>query len=336
MSKRRALAVLVLAALAGPAAAEPIADFYRGKTINLMIGVNVGGSYDRDARLAARYLGSHIPGQPTIVAQNMIGGGGIVMSNYLQTIAPQDGTTIGMIPNTMVVSQLVGMASVRFDMGKFHWIGSVMPTAHSAMAAWHASGVASIADARAAQVSAGASPKGSFLYTMPALLNEFLGTRFKIVAGYQGIASVYLALERGEVDSLGITWEEFKVQKPDLIRDRKVRILVQSAPKARDLPDVPSVDELAKDEADRGAMNFLLAGDALGRPLAAPPGTPAERVEALRAAFDETMKDPRFLHDVEVSRTELGPIAGATLQHAVEQILTTPKQWIARAKVVLE
>jgi tripartite-type tricarboxylate transporter receptor subunit TctC len=335
----RLLSVLACAcelASACPAAADQMADFYRGKNVNLMIGVNVGGSYDRDARLVARYLGSHMPGNPTIVPQNMIGGGGIVMANFLQTIAARDGTTIGMMPNTLVVNQLVGMAAVRYDMGQFHWIGSIMPAAHSAMAAWHASGIASIEDARRRQITAGASPKGSFLYAMPALLNEFLGTRFKIVAGYQGIASVYLALERGEVDSLGITWGEFKVEKSDMVRDRKVRILVQSAPKADDLPDVPTVDELAKDEADRGPMDFLLSGNALGRPLAAPPGTPAERVAALRAAFAETMKDPRFLRDVAASRTEFGPIAGDTLQHSVEQILSTPPQWIARAKVILE
>ena len=318
------------------AAAETVADFYRGKTVNLMIGVNVGGSYDRDARLVARHLGSHLPGNPTIVPQNMIGGGGIVMTNFLQAIAPRDGTTIGMIPNTMAMSQLVGMAAIRYDLGKFPWIGSIMPRAHSAMVASDASGIRSIEDARRRQISAGASPKGSFLYTMPALLNEFLGTKFKIVAGYQGIASVYLALERGEVDSLGVTWGELKVQKPDLVRDRKIRILVQSAPKADDLPDVPTVDELAQDEADRGPMDFLLSGNVLGRPLAAPPGTPMERVAALRAAFEETMRDPRFLHDVEVSGTEFGPIAGATLQHSVEQILATPKQWITRAKVILE
>jgi tripartite-type tricarboxylate transporter receptor subunit TctC len=331
------LAALLLGLMAaGPALADPVADFYRGRNLNLMIGVNVGGSYDRDARLVARHLGSHIPGNPTVVPQNMIGGGGIVMANFLQTIAPQDGTAIGMIPNTLVVNQLVGMAAVRYDMGKFNWIGSIMPTAHSAMVAWHASGIAGIEDVRRRSISAGASPKGSFLYAMPALLNEFLGTRFKIVAGYQGIASIYLALERGEVDSLGITWGEFKVEKSDMVRDGKIRILVQSAPKANDLPDVPSVDELARDEADRGPMDFLLSGNALGRPLAAPPGTPPERVAALRAAFAATMKDPRFLHDVEASRTEFGPIAGETLQHSVEQILSTPKQWIARAKVVLE
>jgi tripartite-type tricarboxylate transporter receptor subunit TctC len=337
---RRGLCILI--ALAGACAlptsalADQIADFYHGKNVNLMIGVNVGGSYDRDARLVARYLGSHLPGNPTIVPQNMIGGGGIVMANFLQTIAPKDGSTIGMIPNTLVVNQLVGMTAVRYDVGKFHWIGSIMPAAHSAMVAWHASGITGIADARRGQVTAGASPKGSFLYAMPALLNEFLGTKFKIVAGYQGIASVYLAMERGEVDSLGITWGEFKVEKSDMVRDGKIRILVQSAPKAADLPEVPTVDELAKDETDRGPMDFLLAGNALGRPLAAPPGTPVERVAALRTAFEETMKDPRFLHDVEASRTEFGPIAGDTLQHAVEHILATPPQWIARAKTVLE
>jgi tripartite-type tricarboxylate transporter receptor subunit TctC len=331
-----ALACACKLVLPTSALADQVADFYRGKNVNLMIGVNVGGSYDRDARLVARYLGSHLPGNPTIVPQNMIGGGGIVMANFLQTIAAQDGTYIGMIPNTLVVNQLVGMAAVRYDMGKFHWIGSIMPAAHSAMVAWHSSGISSIEEARRRQITAGASPKGSFLYAMPALLNEFLGTRFKIVAGYQGIANVYLAMERGEVDSLGITWGELKVEKSDMVRDRKIRILVQSAPKADDLPDVPTVDELAKDEADRGPMDFLLSGNALGRPLAAPPGTPAERVEALRAAFEETMKDPRFLHDVEASRTEFGPIAGDALQRSVERILTTPKQWIARAKVILE
>jgi len=331
-----ALACACKLVLPTEALADPVADFYRGRNVNLMIGVNVGGSYDRDARLVARYLGSHLPGNPTIVPQNMIGGGGIVMANFLQTIAAQDGTYIGMIPNTLVVNQLVGMAAVRYDMGKFHWIGSIMPAAHSAMVAWHASGITSIADARRAQVTAGASPKGSFLYAMPALLNEFLGTRFKIVAGYQGIASVYLAMERGEVDALGITWGEFKVEKSDMVRDRKVRFLVQSAPKADDLAEVPTVDELAKDEADRGPMDFLLSGNALGRPLAAPPGTPLERVEALRAALAETMKDPRFLHDVEASRTEFGPIAGDTLQQAVAHILATPKPWIDRAKVILE
>jgi tripartite-type tricarboxylate transporter receptor subunit TctC len=333
---RQILAVVALLASVQTAGAQPVADFYRGKTVNLLIGVNVGGSYDRDARLIARYLGSHIPGNPTVVAQNMIGGGGIVMANYLQTIAAKDGTTIGMMPNTLPMNQMAGMAGVRYDIGKFHWIGSMMPPVHSAMVAWHGSGVRTIDDARSRAISAGANPKGSYVYTMAALLNEYLGTRFKIVAGYQGIASIYLALERGEVDALGVTWGEFRIERCNLIREGKINVLVQSAPKSDELADVPTLDELAKSDDDRGVIGFLLSGNKLGRPLAAPPGTPQERLSALRAAFEATMKDPRFVRDVEASRTEFGPITAATLTAAAEQILKTPARLVERARRILE
>ena len=325
-----------LFALPHAAPAQPVADFYRGKTINLLIGVNVGGSYDRDARLIARYLGSHIPGNPTVVAQNMIGGGGIVMANYLQAIAPKDGTYIGMMPNTLPMNQMAGMPGVRYDIGKFRWIGSMMPPTHSAMVAWHASGVRTIDDARRREISAGANPKGSYVYTMAALLNEYLGTKFKIVAGYQGITTIYLALERGEVDALGVTWAEFRVERENFIREGKVRVLVQSAPKSDDLPEVPTLDELARNDDDRGIISFLLSGNKLGRPLAAPPGTPEERVDALRTAFAATMKDARFRRDVETVRAEFGPIPGETLQTAVADILKMPQRWVERAKKILE
>jgi tripartite-type tricarboxylate transporter receptor subunit TctC len=189
----------------------------------------------------------------------MIGGGGIVMANYLQTIAPKDGTYIGMMPNTLPMNQMAGMAGVRYDIGRFRWLGSMMPPTHSAMVAWHASGVRTIDDARRREISAGANPKGSYVYTMAALLNEYLGTKFKIVAGYQGITSIYLALERGEVDALGVTWAEFRVERENFVREGKVRILVQSAPKADDLPDVPTLDELARSDEDRGIIGFLLS-----------------------------------------------------------------------------
>ena len=336
----RAWAVAALAitiGLTSPAAAQQsVADFYRGKTVNLLIGVNVGGSYDRDARLVARHIGAHIPGNPTIVPQNMIGGGGIAMANYLQAIAPKDGTTIAMMPATLPMNQLSGMGGVRYDIAKFQWIGSVMPIAHSAFVTWAASGIRTIEDARRKAISAGASPKGSYVYTMAALLNEFIGTKFKIVAGYQGIATVYLAMERGEVDGLGVTWGEFSVERANLVREKKINVLVQSSPKAKDLPDVPTLDELAKNDADRGTINFLLSGNKLGRPLATPPGVPPERLAALRTAFEETTKDPRFLKDVENSKTEFGPMSGDTLQAAVNDILKTPPAWIERGKKILE
>jgi tripartite-type tricarboxylate transporter receptor subunit TctC len=337
-SIRTKLAGLLLALLTLPSAttAQPAADFYRGKTVSLLIGVNVGGSYDRDARMIARHLGAHIPGNPTVVPQNMIGGGGIAMANHLQNVAAKDGTVIGMMPNTLPMNQISGMAGVRYEIGKFRWIGSMMPPVHSAMVAWHAAGVRNLDDARRREITAGASPKGSFVYTMPALLNEYLGTKFKIVAGYQGIATIYLAMERGEVDSQGVTWGEFRIARPELVKNRKIDVLVQSAPKSPDLMEVPTLDELAKNDDDRGIMHFLLSGDRLGRPLAAPPGTPDDRVRMLRVAFAATMKDASFLKEVEASQAEFGPISGETLEAAVADILQTPPQWVARARKILE
>jgi tripartite-type tricarboxylate transporter receptor subunit TctC len=328
------LALLCMASASGHA--QSVADFYRGKTITLMIGVNVGGSYDRDARMVARYLGSHIPGNPNIVPQNVIGGGGIVMANNLQFIAPKDGTAIGMMPNTLPMNQLAGMKGVRYDIGKFQWIGSMMPPAHSAFVMSEASGARSFDDVRRKAYTAGASPKGSYVYTIAGLLNEYLGSKFKIVAGYQGIANVYLAMERGEVDGLGVTWGEYRIVRENLIKEKKVIPIVQSAPKADDLTDVPTLDELASNDEDRGVISYLLSGNRLGRPLAAPPGVPADRLAALRTAFDDTMKDPRFVADVEKARAEFGPIAGATLQAAVADIMAMPYRWVERGRKILE
>jgi tripartite-type tricarboxylate transporter receptor subunit TctC len=328
--------LLVFLLLPASARAQSVADFYRGKTINLLIGVNVGGSYDRDARMVARYLGSHIPGNPNVVPQNVIGGGGIVMANNLQSIAPHDGTAIGMMPNTLPMNQLAAMKGVRYDIGQFQWIGSMMPPTHSAFVMWRASGARSFDDVRHKQYTAGASPKGSYVYTMAALLNAYLGAKFKIVAGYQGIATVYLAMERGEVDGLAVTWGEFRIEREKLINEKKVVVIAQSSPKAEDLADVPTLDELASNDDDRGVISYLLSGNRLGRPLAAPPGVPPDRVAALRTAFDATMKDPRFLADVHKARAEFGPISGATLQAAVADILKIPRRWVDRGKTILQ
>ncbi len=323
-------------ALTQSVAAQTAAEFFRGKTINLLIGVNVGGVYDRDARLIARYLGAHIPGNPTIVPQNMIGGGGIAMANYLQAIAAKDGTYLGMMPNTLPMNQMSGMSGVRYDIGKFNWIGSMTPVAHSAMVMWHTTGVQTFDDVRKREYTAGASPKGSFVYTMAALQNEFLGAKYKIVAGYQGIVAVYLAMERGEVDGLGVTWGEFRVERANFVTEKKIRVIVQSSPKASDLSEVPTVDELAKSEDDRRTIDFLLSGNRLGRPLAAPPGVPEDRLAVLRKAFEDTMKDPRFIKDVETAKIDYGLIPAATLARETEAILKTPARSIERAKKILE
>ena len=190
-------ATLLLALLMAPAAvsADPIADFYRGKVVNVYIGVGVGGEYDIQARLVARHMGKHIPGNPTLVPQNMTGAGGLRMINYLYNVAPKDGANIGMIANAFPAMQAVGIAGVQFDAAKMQWLGSIAPGIET-MAVWHTTGVKSIDDARKKEIVAGASARGAITFIYPAMMNEFLGTKFKIVTGYRSGAEMTLAVER--------------------------------------------------------------------------------------------------------------------------------------------
>ena len=247
---------LVLAALwlaLSPGRAENVADFYRGRTINVLIGVNVGGGYDFEARLLARFMRAHIPGNPLLVPQNVIGAGGIKMANYLYSIAAQDGTAIGMFPSTLVAAQAVGTDGVQYDANKFAWLGSIT-TSPVTLAVWRESGVRSLDDARKREVVVAASNKGAITYTFPRMLNEFLGTKFKIVSGYQGNSTMTVAMERGEVQGVTNSWDSWKSFNPAWVREGKIRVLVQTEPKAKDLPDIPSVQEVARSASDRQVM----------------------------------------------------------------------------------
>lgn len=338
MTRRGTLAALMGALIlvaSPPARADAVADFYRGKTVNVLIGVAPGGEYDLHARLVARYIGKYIPGNPTVVAQNMTGAGGLRMANYLYEVAPKDGTAIGMLANTFPAMQAVGIGAIQFDAAKFNWIGSISPTVET-MAAWKTAGVATIEEARAKEVVAGATGRGAITYMLPAMLNEILGTKFKIVTGYPGGNDVNLAMERGEVGARNNTWSSWKVTKPDWLRNKDIVILVQAGPKAKDLPGVPSVEDLVKTEDERQLVNLVVSGTRLGRPLATTPGVPLERVEALRAAFDAVVKDPAFLKEAEAANIEVDPVRGQDMQRLVEQVLATPRHVKERAKPILE
>ena len=329
---------LVAGGLAGPLgtpakAADAVADFYKGKTVNVLIGVGVGGEYDLQARLVARFIGKHIPGNPTVVPQNMTGAGGLKMANYLYKVAPKDGTYIGMISNSFPSLQVVGLEGLNFDSNKFYWLGTMAPTVET-LAVWHTAGVKSIDDAKKKEVVAGASGKGAITYTFPAVMNDVLGTKFKIVTGYPGGNQINLAMERGELQARDNTWSSWKATKPDWLRDKKIIIIAKAGPPAPDL-DAPDVAELAKSPEDKQLVELIVSGTAMGRPLALTPGTPPERVAAVRAAFSATMKDPEFLAEAKKMNFDVDPVSGETMQASVAKILATPKAVAERAKPLL-
>jgi tripartite-type tricarboxylate transporter receptor subunit TctC len=327
--------VLLLASLLGaPVQAQTVADFYRGKTVNILIGVGVGGEYDLQARLVARHLGKHIPGNPNVVPQNMTGASGIKMTNYLYTQATRDGTYIGMSQNAFPAAQAVGSPGIQFDAAKFAWLGTIAPV-NETMTVWHTTGVKSIEDARRRETIAGATSRGAITYFYAAMMNEFLGTKFKIVTGYNGGNEINLAMERGEVEARNNTWSSWKATKPAWLKDKKITVIAQAGPRAPDL-DAPSVEDLARNADDRRVIELVVSGTQLGRPLFITPGVPEERVKALRAAFDATMKDPEFLAEAASMNFEVDPVRGEVLQRIVERVVSTPKDLAARARHLLE
>jgi tripartite-type tricarboxylate transporter receptor subunit TctC len=328
-----ALSLLVLLAASAAVQAQTAAEFYRGKTVNIYIGVGVGGEYDIQARLVARHIGKHVPGNPTVVPQNMTGAGGLRMINYLYNVAAKDGTNIGMIANAFPAMQAVGIQGVQFDAAQMQWLGSIAPGVET-MAVWHTAGVRNIDDARKKEVVAGASARGAITYIYPAMMNEFLGTRFKIVTGYPGGNQINLAMERGEVEARNNTWSSWKATKADWVREKKVFVIAQAGPRAPDL-DAPSVEDAARTPEERQLIELIVSGTQLGRPMATN-AAPADRVAALRAAYAATMKDPEFLAEATQLGFEVDPVLGEKMQKIVEKVLATPKDVAAKAKGLLE
>jgi tripartite-type tricarboxylate transporter receptor subunit TctC len=334
MTTLGAAALLAAAAATAYAQADPVAEFYRGKTVNVLIGVGVGGEYDLQARLVARHIGKHIPGNPAVVPQNMTGAGGLKMTNYLATIAARDGTNIGMIANSFPAAQTAGLAGVQFDAAQMRWLGTIAPVVET-LAVWHTTGVKSIDDVRKRETVIGATGRGAITYTYPTLLNELLGTKFKIVTGYPGGNQINLAMERGEVEARNNTWSSWKSTRRAWLDEKKITIIAQAGPRAADL-DAPSVEAMAANADDKALIELVMSGTQLGRPLAMTPGVPEERVKALRAAFDATMKDPEFLAEAAKLNFEVAPVSGEAMQTIVAKVLATPKPVAARAKALLE
>ena len=342
MAKSRGLfavlmALPVLTLVAASAAAQTVADFYRGKTLTMLVGTSPGGDYDLRLRMVARHIGRHIPGNPTVVVNNMPGGGGLVVANWLANVAPKDGSVAVAITQNLPVHQATGAQGVKFDVREFNWIGNTTDTPN-VINSWHTTGIRTIADVLQRDLIVGATgtASGSFLY--PHALNRLVGTKFKIVTGYPGGNDINLAMERGEVGGRGSnSWASWKSTRPQWLAEKKVFILVQVGVKRNpELPDVPTLQDLAKNEGDRQVLEFISADTAISRPLVTNAGAPRERVAALRRAFDATMKDPEFLAEAEKSKTDISPMTGEEAQKIAAATINTPPDVLARANALIE
>jgi tripartite-type tricarboxylate transporter receptor subunit TctC len=323
----------VLCGFASPGRADDVADFYRGKRVNLVIGYGNGGGYDIYARLLGRFLGDHIPGKPTVLPQNMPGAGSRRAANWLYSAAPRDGTVIACLGQATPTDQALSQPGVQFDARKFNWIGNLV-VVNNILFVSATSGVATVEEARKKALSIGATGASSPSVLYPQVSDRLLGTKFNIVAGYPGGGDINLAVERHEVDGRGSdSWASMKSTHPDWLRDHMVNILFQVGPKREiDLPDVPLWSELGSNDDERQVLEILSGDVAVGRPILTAPGVPADRVKALRKAFDDTMADPQFIAAAMQANMYLNPMGGEELQKIVDRIAAPAPKILALIK----
>ena len=333
---RAAIALALLALVTAAARADDVAAFYKGNTLRIMVGTAPGGGYDLFARIVARHIGGHIPGEPTVIVQNMPAAGGLAMTNQLFAIGPNDGSVIGAPINGIPTAPLLQPTGVRFEADKLIWLGSTNREPYVAFV-WHAAPVQTLAALQEKQLLVGATAPGTTMVDFPLLTNAVIGTKFKIVRGYEGTAQINTAIERGEIEGDGgIGWAAVRAQVPQWIADKKITVIAQYGLKRHPaLAGVPSMLELAQSDADRRAMTVLFARTEYGRPYFLPPGVPPERVAALRRAFDATMHDTAFVADAAKLELDVDPMTGEELQSLIAELGRTPPDVVTRVRGIL-
>jgi len=329
-----ALAAVVIA----PSSAAAQADFYKGRTVELIVSTGVGGGLDANARVVARHLVNHIPGQPTIVVKNMPGAGHIRAANYVFTQAPKDGTTIATFIPIFVMAQVLERSrSIQFNSAQFNWLASTS-SSNGTVYVWHTSGIKSVEDATKRMVVMGATGAGSYTIIYPTVMNSLIGTKFKLVTGYQSAAEVGLALERGEIEGrAGKNFNSLKAENGEWLRTNKINLIAQvGLGRDPEFPQVPLLTDFAKNEDDRQVLRLFSTDVVIGRPFVTSPGVPAERVALLRRAFDAMMKDPAYLEDSKKANLDVAPTDGATIQKVVADLISAPDEVVAKAKLAME
>jgi tripartite-type tricarboxylate transporter receptor subunit TctC len=333
------LCTLIAASMAAASASAQdetaLAQFYAGKTVAISVGFSSGGIFDLYARILARHIGAHIPGRPNVIVQNVPGAGGRRLANLFQKIGPHDGTAIGITTPGIVTDQVMQAAGVQYDLRKFPWIGSPADEVN-VLWVWHTTPVKTLVDVREREVPLSSTGQGSPNYFVPRILNQLLGTRFKVITGYPGANEADLAIERGEVAGRVSGWTGLKTTS-DWVAAGKVNVLVQQGlRKAPELKDKPLLPDVATSERDRAVLDFLSLVPALGRPFFMPPGTPPERVAAIRRAFAATMTDPGFMAEAAKGKLDVAPLTGDELQAIVMKSFAVSPEVLATAKKAME
>jgi tripartite-type tricarboxylate transporter receptor subunit TctC len=338
-SRSFAHAVAAVSALLWPAlpsAADPVADFYKGHELTILIGHPPGGSYDLYAQLAAAHIGKFIPGHPTVIVQQMPGGGGAKATAHLYNRAPHDGSIISLFPETIAYVQLMDPVQGKWDVTKMHYIGSLAPV-NSTFMVRKGGPIKTAQDLFATLTNVGCSGRTSQSFEYPATLKAFAGAKLNMICGYDGSSSYTLALMRGEVDMVSKAWNSWRAENKDQIADGTfVPILQGGLQRSPELPDVPLMQEATTDAGAKKALIFISSGSAIGRALLAPQDVPADRLAALRAAFDTMVKAPEFLADAKTRNIYIDPAPGVKVQEASDAIVKTPKEIVDRVAGVFK
>ena len=327
--------LLLTAATAGQV--QSPAEFYKGKNVELYIGYSVGGGYDVYARIVARHIGKHIPGNPNILPKNMEGAGSLRLVNWLYNVAPKDGSVFATIGRGTAFNPVLGIPGAQFDGTKFTWIGSANDEV-SVCATWHTTGIIKFDDLLTKEIPVGGTGASDDTVQFPKVLNAVLGTRLKIVSGYPGGNDAVLAMERGEVHGrCGWSWSSVVATHKNWLDEKKINVLLQLAlEKHPDLPNVPLVIDLAKTEEQKQILRLIFARQVMGRPFLAPPGIPQDRAEALRKAFMDTMKDKDFLAEAEKAGLEITPVPGEQIQKLVQDVYNTLPEIAKKAGEIIK
>lgn len=314
---------------AQPAKPDPaVESFYKGKTFTIVVGWKAGGGYDLYARTLSRHIGKYIPGNPTVIVQNMPGAGGLIAANHIYNVAPKDGTTIGLIPRGTPHTQLIGGQGAQYEAEKFNWLGSMNQETKVGVFRKD-SPIQKFEDAFTKTVRVGGTGPGGDLDLWPSVLNGVMGTKFELITGFPGTSDVALAIDRGELQGAFYSWSSVKSTQSRWIQDKSMNFPIQIAlSKHPELQDVPLVIEFAKDEKTKNLLEVILGQLSMGRPFAAPPGVPTERVDALRKAFWAAVNDPALKEEAEKAKQEITPVSGEEIQKLVERMMKTPKDQV--------